>query len=109
MSRWLRSEAFKKRQTPMARRTGKPRRKMAERETGMRLQAVERTVPADLDLLSPTMRVVVIEDLCWAMEREAWLDRRPAWWQFAARHAWAAEAAALDAKQQRVRELASAD
>jgi hypothetical protein len=64
-------------------------------------------VPANLDLLTPTMRIVVIEDLCWAMEREAWLARRPRWWRFASRRAWAAEEAPLDAKQERLRDMAT--
>jgi hypothetical protein len=65
-------------------------------------------VAADLDLLTPTMRVVVVEDLCWALARHAWLERQPRWWRPAARRTWATERTALDAKQERLRELAEA-
>lgn len=108
MARWLRSEAFRKQRSALSPRVRRQLTKSAK-EPGMRLQAVGRTVPADLDLLTPTMRVVVIEDLCWALEREAWLARRPAWWRLSARRAWADEQAALDAKQQRLRDLAAAE
>jgi hypothetical protein len=76
---------------------------------GLKIQTLGRTVPADLDLLTPTMQVVVIEDLCWALERDAWLSRRPPWWRFAGRRAWAAQEAALDAKQERLRDMAATD
>jgi hypothetical protein len=83
-------------------------RRLSGPAKGLRLHALPTSVPADLDLLTPTMRVVVIEDLCWALTRDAWLARRPRWWRLAARQAWAAGRTALAAKQQRLRELAEA-
>ncbi|HEX5401618.1 MAG TPA: hypothetical protein VFX16_04870 [Pseudonocardiaceae bacterium] len=107
MSRWLRSEAFRKHQSSLTARIRRRNTKL-DKEPGLQLQALGMTVAADLDLLTPTMRVVVVEDLCWALAREAWLARRPAWWRRAARRAWAEEEAVLDAKQRRLRELVSA-
>lgn len=74
---------------------------------GMTMSAVDRTTAADLGLLSPTMRVAVIEDLCWAMSRAGWLARRPRWWRRTALRAWRAEEAVLDNKRGRVAELVS--
>lgn len=107
MARRQKSETFRKWHSLPASR-GKHRRAGTPEECGLEIQTLGQSVAADLDLLTPTMRVVVIEDLCWAMAREAWLARRPGWWRFPARRAWAAEEAALDAKRDRLRDMATA-
>ena len=75
---------------------------------GLSLQAVPMHVPADMTMLTPTMRVAVVEDACWALARDAWHEHKPFWWRSAARRAWAAEGRALDAKRDRVRALVEA-
>ena len=70
--------------------------------SSMRFDAVDVDVPVALDLLSPTMKLAVIEDVCWAAGREAWLAHKPRFWQRKARHEWHVEGEQLDAKRQRV-------
>ncbi|HYS37724.1 MAG TPA: hypothetical protein VEO01_19075 [Pseudonocardiaceae bacterium] len=108
MSGWYNSLTTRRAATRLRAATTRRSRRPAEPGGGLRLQAVPACVPADLDLLTPTMRVVVVEDLCWALARHAWLERRPYWWRPAARRTWATERTALDAKQERLRELAEA-
>lgn len=83
------------------RRKGKHR----DTSTDIRVAAVGTTVPANLELLSPTTKVLVIEDLCVELTRQSWLARRPPRWRPIAYRAWRAERLALDAKQQRLRTL----
>jgi hypothetical protein len=75
---------------------------------GLTLQTVPVSVPADLTLLTPTMRVAVVEDACWALAVAGWRERKPFWWRPAARRAWAAEGRTLHAKRDRVRALVEA-
>ena len=74
---------------------------------GLRLSTVPMCVPADLDLVTPTMRVVVVEDACWALAMDSWRERAPHRWRWAERRAWAAEGRTLDAKRERLRALAT--
>jgi hypothetical protein len=72
---------------------------------GMPLSAMGVTAPADLRLVTPTMRVAVIEDLCWAIARADWLARRPPRWRWTARRGWRAEQVALNDKRGRIADL----
>jgi len=83
------------------RRSGKPTAPVV----GLSLQAVPMCVPADMTLLTPTMRVAVVEDACWALAVAAWRERKPFWWRPSARRVWVAEGRALAAKRDRVRAL----
>lgn len=74
-------------------------------EIGMPLSAVDVRVTADPRLMSPTMRVAVIEDLCWAIADADWQDRKPPFWRRRAYRDWKAEQAALDDKRARVAAL----
>ena len=72
---------------------------------GPRLTALDRTVPADLRLCSPTVSVAVVEDAYLALTRLAWMTQRPPLWRRRQWQAWRAEGALLDAKRQRIAEL----
>ena len=109
MSRWMehlavRRNARRKAVTNRGAGGGGP-----DADTGVRLKAVNLTVPVDLGLLTPTMRMVVVEDMCWDLAREAWRARRPPLWRRARRRAWRAEGAVLDAKRDRIRAVVSAE
>jgi len=75
---------------------------------GLSLQAVPMCVPADLTLLTPTMRVAVVEDACWALAMHVWRERKPFRWRTAARREWAAERRTLDTKRDRIHALVQA-
>jgi len=103
MKRWSDVLAVKRRLTGLRglRRT----RKQAD-EAGMYLASLRRTVPAHPDLLTPDMRVVLVEDLLWSIESEAWARRKPVPWRRRARALWRAEGAALTEKRARIQTLA---
>lgn len=84
-------------------------RDTAPRQAGLRLTTVELTVPADPDLLTPGMRVALVEDACWALAHDWWTERRPPKWHRRERAAWEAERQRLEAKRERVRALVDAE
>ncbi|RSM85169.1 hypothetical protein DMH04_17870 [Kibdelosporangium aridum] len=72
----------------------------------MYLASVQTAVPADPDLLSPDMRVAVVEDLLWSIDALEWANRRPAVWRLRERASWREEGNVLADKQDRIRQLA---
>jgi hypothetical protein len=72
----------------------------------LHLQSSGTNLPARFLNDSPSVAVLVVEDMCWEAAREAWKSRRPRWWRPRARAAWLAEGAALDRKAERLRDLA---
>jgi hypothetical protein len=105
MSSWKQSRVAHRRDRWQ--RFGRAKDKAADRANngGMPMSSVNLTVAADPRLLSPTMRVAVIEDLCWAIAQADWEARRPSWWRRSAWRAWQRERAALDDKRGRVVDL----
>lgn len=102
MKRWNDVLSVKRR----LRGVGSRRRSRNNKEKpGMYLASVRMTVPAHPDLLSPGMRVAVVEDLLWSVESEQWAKHRPFVWRRKARAAWRAEGAALSAKRERIQAL----
>lgn len=81
----------------------------APRQVGLRLTTVELTVAADPGLLSPGMRVALVEDTCWAFAHESWTAQRPPWWHRREHAAWQAELQRLEAKRERIRTLIQAE
>jgi hypothetical protein len=69
---------------------------------GMYLRSIRATVPVDPDLLSPQLRVAMVEDLWWCIESEAWSARRPHWWHQHEHARWRAYGRALDEKRKRI-------
>jgi|BarGraNGADG00212_1021973.scaffolds.fasta_scaffold64115_1 hypothetical protein len=54
----------------------------------------------------PLISAFVSEDFFWRTAKEAWTQRRPAFWHLRQRSAWRRERGVLDAKRDRVRALA---
>lgn len=109
MSRWMNPLAVRRNSRRKAAARGRGGGGGGDDKTGVRLKAVNLTVPADLGLVSPTMRMIVVEDMCWDLAREAWRARRPPLWCRARRRAWRAEGAVLDAKRDRIRAVVSGE
>lgn len=103
MKRWSDVLAVKRRLTGLR---GLRRNREQADEAGMYLASLGRTVPAHPDLLSPDMRVVLVEDLLWSIESEESARRKPAPWRRRVRASWRAEGAALAEKRARIQMLA---
>jgi hypothetical protein len=103
MKRWSDVLAVKRRLTGLR---GLRRNRKQASDTGMYLASLGRTVPAHPDLLTPDMRVVLVEDLLWSIESEEWSRRRPMPWRRRARASWRAEGVALAEKRERIQTLA---
>ncbi len=73
---------------------------------GMYLASLRRTVPADPNLLTPGMRVAMVEDLWWSIQMQVWTAAKPPLWQRGARALWRVQGQELAEKQQRIRALA---
>nr|WSY53833.1 hypothetical protein OG999_29445 [Streptomyces sp. NBC_00886] len=54
----------------------------------------------------PNVMMLVVEDACTALSREGWRRREPVRWRFQARRRRQTEGRQLDAKENRVRDLA---
>ena len=102
MRRWSDVLSVKRRLRGLGRRRS---RKNVE-IPGMYLASVRMTVPAHPDLLTPDMRVAVVEDLLWSVESEQWAKWKPFVWQRRARAAWRARGAVLAEKRKRIQALA---
>ncbi|MBS2535240.1 hypothetical protein KGQ20_20975 [Catenulispora sp. NF23] len=72
----------------------------------LHLASVGSNVAARFLTESPSVAVLVVEDLCWQAATEDWKHRRPHWWRPRARTVWKAEGALLEAKADRLRQLA---
>ena len=71
------------------------------------LESLGRAVPVS-DCLRPDVGFLISEDFCWRMAMADWSARRPRRWQRTSRKAWRTEGAVLQAKKQRLRQLAIA-
>ncbi|MCE7004654.1 hypothetical protein LWC34_17745 [Kibdelosporangium philippinense] len=105
MSGWIEVLAAKERMTH-ERASRRHQRQGDAARSVMYLASVRMLVPGDLDLLSPDMRVAVVEDLLWSIEALRWVDRKPRAWHRRARAQWRDEGNALADKLDRIRHLA---
>lgn len=76
------------------------------RPWNLHLESAGTNVPVRFLAESPLLLMLAVEDLCWEAATEDWKHRRPHCWHPQARAAWFAEGAQLDAKADRLREMA---
>jgi len=85
----------------------RPDRQHAARPVwNLHLESAGTNVPARFLTESPMLTVLAVEDLCWQAATEDWKHRRPHRWRRQAREAWLAEGAQLEAKADRLRQMA---
>jgi hypothetical protein len=98
-----RTESTTERRSMKRRRTAE-----AESDSGtVYLASVDRSVYVFDTMHRPLVSALVGEDFAWRSAVALWRARRPHVWQVSQRRAWRRESAPLDAKRDRIRELAA--
>ncbi|WP_037570272.1 hypothetical protein [Phaeacidiphilus oryzae] len=81
------------------------RRARRRRPGRLWLECADREIPEEAAILLPDVMLLVVEDLCARISRQAWRERRPRCWRLRARARRRAEDRLLAAREARVRVL----
>lgn len=75
----------------------------------LRFESIGIRIPAAMVAKSPTLLKAAVEEVCWRVARDAWLDARPSRWRLRAYAAWSAQRAELDRIRDQLRRLVEAE
>ncbi|HEU5355696.1 MAG TPA: hypothetical protein VFU65_14590 [Actinocrinis sp.] len=84
--------------------------RQARREAwNLRFESIGARIPAAMVVTSPTLLRAAVEEVCWQVAMDSWLESRPRRWRRRAYAAWAAQLKELERRREQLRQLVEAE